>query len=88
VLPDVERARTQTEVIALARPGGRPVEVPAEMLSEGVSERHIEIMRGDLAKILYEAARGQVEYVFDDSIATVHDDGGRGDVRAWRPSNL
>ncbi len=45
------------------------------MLSEGVSEQHIEIMRGDLAKILYEADRGQVEYVSDDSIATVHDDG-------------
>src|SRR5215218_2484984 len=27
VLPEVERARTQTEVIALVRPGGRPVEV-------------------------------------------------------------
>jgi 2-polyprenyl-6-methoxyphenol hydroxylase-like FAD-dependent oxidoreductase len=80
VLPEVEQARTQTEVIALARPGRRPVEVPAEMLSEGVSERHIEIMRGDLAKIVYEATRGQVEYVFDDSIATVHDDGSQVEV--------
>ena len=90
VLPEVEQARTQTEVIALVRPGRRPVEVPAEMVSEGVSERHIEIMRGDLAQIVYEATRGQVEYVFDDSIATVHDDGsrGRGDVRARGPSNL
>jgi 2-polyprenyl-6-methoxyphenol hydroxylase-like FAD-dependent oxidoreductase/DNA-binding CsgD family transcriptional regulator len=80
VLPEVERARTQTEVIALVRDRGRPVEVSAEMLSEGVSERHIEIMRGNLAKIVYEAARGQVEYVFDDSIATVHDDGSRVEV--------
>ena len=80
VLPEVERARTQTEVIALVRDRGRPVEVSAEMLSEGVSEQHIEIMRGDLAKILYEAARGQVEYVFDDSIATVRDDGSRVEV--------
>ena len=80
VLPEVERARTQTEVIALVRDRGRPVEVSAEMLSEGVSERHIEIMRGDLAKIVYEAARGQVEYVFDDSIATVRDDGSRVEV--------
>lgn len=80
VLPEVEQARTQTEVIALVRPGRRPVEVPAEMVSEGGSERHIEIMRGDLTKIFYEATRGQVEYVFDDSIATVHDDGSRVEV--------
>jgi 2-polyprenyl-6-methoxyphenol hydroxylase-like FAD-dependent oxidoreductase len=80
VLPEVEQARTQTEVITLVRPGARPVEVPAEMLSEGVSERHIEIMRGDLAKILYEAARGQVDYVFDDSIATVQDHGSQVEV--------
>ena len=74
VLPQVQAARTHTEVIALVRDRGRPVEAPAEMLSESVSERHIGIMHGDLAKILYEAAHGQVEYVFDDSIATVHDD--------------
>lgn len=80
VLAEVEQARTTTEVIALVRPRGRPVEVPAEMLSEGVSERHIEIMRGDLARILYDAARGRVEYVFDDSIATVRDDGSRLEV--------
>ena len=84
VLPEVEQARTQTEVIALVRPGRRPVEVPAEMVSEGVSERHIEIMRGDLAKIVYEATRGQVEYVFNDSIATVHDDGSAVEVRFER----
>jgi 2-polyprenyl-6-methoxyphenol hydroxylase-like FAD-dependent oxidoreductase len=80
VLREVEQARTRTEVIALVRPRGRLVEAPAEMASEGVSERHIEIMRGDLARILWEAARDDVEYVFDDSIATVHDDGNRVDV--------
>jgi 2-polyprenyl-6-methoxyphenol hydroxylase-like FAD-dependent oxidoreductase len=76
----VETARTRTEVISLARPRGRPVEVPAELLSEGVSARHVEIMRGDLARILYDAARGEVEYVFNDSIATVDDDGSRVEV--------
>jgi 2-polyprenyl-6-methoxyphenol hydroxylase-like FAD-dependent oxidoreductase len=81
VLPEVEQARTQTEVITLVRPRAPTVEVPAELLSEGVSERHIEIMRGDLAKILYEAARGRVEYIFDDSIAAVRDDGGQVEVK-------
>jgi 2-polyprenyl-6-methoxyphenol hydroxylase-like FAD-dependent oxidoreductase len=52
VLDQVESARTTTEVIALIRPGRDPVEVPAEMASEGVSERHIEILRGDLSQIV------------------------------------
>ncbi|WP_127127321.1 FAD-dependent monooxygenase [Georgenia sp. SYP-B2076] len=72
----VERARTTTEVIALVRPGRPWVEVPAEMLSEGVSERHIEIMRGDLARIVFDATRNQVEYVFGDSITALQDEGG------------
>jgi 2-polyprenyl-6-methoxyphenol hydroxylase-like FAD-dependent oxidoreductase len=37
----------------------------------------VEIMRGDLAAILHEAAKDDVEYVFDDSIRTLEqDDGG------------
>ena len=45
------------------------------MLAEGVSSQHIEIMRGDLAKIIYELARENVEYVFDDSVATLQQSG-------------
>lgn len=84
VLRQVEQARTTTRVIALVRPGRRAVAVPAEMASEGVSERHIEIMRGDLTTILWEAARDQVEYVFDDSIAAVGDDGSTVEVQFER----
>jgi 2-polyprenyl-6-methoxyphenol hydroxylase-like FAD-dependent oxidoreductase len=80
VLDEVEQARTRTEVIALVLSDGRSYAVPADMASEGVSARHIEIMRGDLARILYDAARDQVEYVFGDSIAAVHDDGTRVEV--------
>ena len=75
VLSEVEQARTRTQVIALVRPHRRPVQAPAEMLSEGVAEQHIEIMRGDLARIFYEATRDDVAYIFDDSIATLRDDG-------------
>ena len=77
LLSEVEQARTKTKVIALVRPHRRPVAAPAEMLSEGVAEQHIEIMRGDLARICYEATRDDVAYVFDDSIATLQDDGNR-----------
>ena len=69
----VEQARTTTELMVLVRPGRPPIEVPLEMLSEGVSERHVEIMRGDLARIVFEATRTEVEYVFGDSVVTLDD---------------
>ena len=75
VLPEVEAARTRTRLISFVRPGRRPIDVDAEALAEGVSERHIEIMRGDLARIVYELTRDHVDYVFDDSITTLRDTG-------------
>jgi 2-polyprenyl-6-methoxyphenol hydroxylase-like FAD-dependent oxidoreductase len=75
VLDQVEAARTQTRIITLIRPGRRPVDASAEALSEGVSERHVEIMRGDLAGIVYARSREHVDYLFDDSIASLHDTG-------------
>jgi 2-polyprenyl-6-methoxyphenol hydroxylase-like FAD-dependent oxidoreductase len=80
VLAEVQAARTRTRVISLVRAHGRPIEVSAEALGEGVSERHIEIMRGDLARIVYQLTRDQVEYTFDDSIAAATDDGSGVDV--------
>ena len=50
------------------------------MLSEGVSDRHIEIMRGDLAEMSTRPRATQVEYIFDDSIATLQDNGSRVEV--------
>src|SRR5664279_4954426 len=75
VLPEVQTARTRTRVVSFIRADRRPVDVPAEALAEGISERHIEIMRGDLARIISTRAREQVEYIFDDSVATLHDTG-------------
>jgi len=36
-----------------------------------IDARDIEIVRGDLVSILYEAARNDVEYIFDDSISSL-----------------
>ncbi len=87
VLNEVELARTQTRVITLIRPGRRPVDAPVEALSEGVSERHVEIMRGDLAGIVYARSREHVEYLFDDSIASLHDTGAEIEVSFERGSS-
>jgi 2-polyprenyl-6-methoxyphenol hydroxylase-like FAD-dependent oxidoreductase len=46
--------------------GSPRVDLPAEMMSGDV-----EIFRGELARIMYERTKDSVEYVFDDSIATL-----------------
>jgi 2-polyprenyl-6-methoxyphenol hydroxylase-like FAD-dependent oxidoreductase len=46
----------------------------------GISERHVEIMRGELTSILYDATRDDVDYRFGDSIRTLHQDGDGVDV--------
>ncbi|MER5469296.1 FAD-dependent monooxygenase [Streptomyces sp. NPDC002685] len=51
------------------------VDLPAEMMSGDV-----EILRGDLARIMYERTADRVAYVFDDSIATLDESPGGVDV--------
>jgi 2-polyprenyl-6-methoxyphenol hydroxylase-like FAD-dependent oxidoreductase len=75
ILPKVLAARTQTERVTLERPGRSPVEVDLGQLTAGISERHVEIMRGELTSILHEATRDDVEYRFGDSIRTLDQDG-------------
>jgi 2-polyprenyl-6-methoxyphenol hydroxylase-like FAD-dependent oxidoreductase len=75
ILPTVEAAATQTQLISLQRPGKPSVEVDLRTVIPGISTRHVEIMRGELASTLYEATRDEVEYVFGDSIRTLDEDG-------------
>ncbi|MBB4929735.1 2-polyprenyl-6-methoxyphenol hydroxylase-like FAD-dependent oxidoreductase [Lipingzhangella halophila] len=46
----------------------------ADFTGEG-SENDIELMRGHLSAVLYQATEGDVEYVFGDSIASMREDG-------------
>jgi 2-polyprenyl-6-methoxyphenol hydroxylase-like FAD-dependent oxidoreductase len=75
VLPQVLAARTRTERGTLERPGKPSIDADISRFMEGISERHVEIMRGELTSILYEATREDVEYVFGDSIRTLDQDG-------------
>jgi hypothetical protein len=70
VLPAVMAARTQTEVVSFQRSQGRPVDVDMRRLMAGISNRHVEVMRGELAAMLDEATRDDAEYRFEDSIRT------------------
>ena len=71
VLPAVVEARTRTEIMTFRSEGARPVDVDIRRLMAGISGKHVEVMRGELAAILYEASRDHVEYVFEDSIRTL-----------------
>ena len=68
LLPAVEAARTSTDTMTLIRPGRPDVTIDAAQLLAGVSDRHVEIMRGDLARILFEATREHVTYTFGTTI--------------------
>jgi 2-polyprenyl-6-methoxyphenol hydroxylase-like FAD-dependent oxidoreductase len=74
VLPEVEAARTRNRWIVLIRPGKRDVRVDGDRLSAGLSERHVELLRGELAGILHEAIKDDVEYLLGDSIKALHED--------------
>jgi 2-polyprenyl-6-methoxyphenol hydroxylase-like FAD-dependent oxidoreductase len=77
VLPRILQARTRTEQISFVRPGSTPVDVDFTRLVAGISDRHVEIMRGELAAILHDATRHDVEYMFGESIrGIVQDEGG------------
>jgi len=71
VLPAVVEARTRTDTLSFRRRDGREVDVQLDRLVAGISGKHVEIMRGELASILYEATRNDVEYVFEDSIRSI-----------------
>lgn len=73
VLDQVTAARTMTERLLFEREGRRPLEVDLKRIVAGISDQHVEIMRGELATILHDATKNDVEYVFGDSIATLDD---------------
>jgi 2-polyprenyl-6-methoxyphenol hydroxylase-like FAD-dependent oxidoreductase len=75
ILPQVLAARTQTDQVTLEHPGRSPAEVDLGRLVAGISDRHVEIMRGELTSILHQATRDDVEYRFGDWIRSLDQDG-------------
>jgi 2-polyprenyl-6-methoxyphenol hydroxylase-like FAD-dependent oxidoreductase len=76
----IDAARTRLDAMTIERFGRRPVQVDLSRMYAGISSRHVEILRGELTRILYGATRGSAEYLFGDSIASLHDDGAGVDV--------
>jgi 2-polyprenyl-6-methoxyphenol hydroxylase-like FAD-dependent oxidoreductase len=71
ITDDVRRLATGMGSQTIVDATGRPlVELPSAFFSG-----EVEIARGDLAEVLYERTRDDVEYVFDDSVVGLTDGG-------------
>src|SRR3954468_18340262 len=74
VLARVEAARTRTDSVEVVRPGRRPVVVPMATITSGMTTgRHLEVMRAELARILHESVRDDVEHLFGDEVVALDD---------------
>ncbi|MFE1769138.1 FAD-dependent monooxygenase [Streptomyces angustmyceticus] len=71
ILEDIRRASTDMRSGAYVNDDGKRIAtLPADIFGARTG-RDDEIMRGDLARILYERTRADVEYLFGDSIASL-----------------
>ncbi|GAA2246118.1 MULTISPECIES: FAD-dependent monooxygenase [Kitasatospora] len=70
LMDQIERARTGTGSMSYVNSAGKPqAKLPADLFAGDV-----EILRGDLARILYDATEKYTEYVFGDSITSLAED--------------
>lgn len=60
--------------------GAEVASVDPHTVTGGVAERDLEVRRGDLTDALYTAVRDDVEFLFNDSIDTLHESGHGVDV--------
>jgi 2-polyprenyl-6-methoxyphenol hydroxylase-like FAD-dependent oxidoreductase len=78
IMPQVRRDSLDARGFALVNRAGRwTATLPADLFGGEGIVAEIEITRGDLSQILYDATRDETEYLFGDRIAelTQHDDG-------------
>jgi len=78
LLPQLQAAHIDSRRLTFLNPdGSRITSVRPDAIVGGVEGRDLEVRRGDLAETLYGAVRDDVEFLFNDSIATLdeHDHG-------------
>ncbi|MFI9386902.1 FAD-dependent monooxygenase [Kutzneria sp. NPDC052558] len=81
ILPELRAANVDTRTLTfLNADGSRVATVRNEVIAGGVVGRDLEIRRGDLTSALYNTVRDDVEFVFNDSIATLDQHEDRVDV--------
>ncbi|HEY0685742.1 MAG TPA: FAD-dependent oxidoreductase [Steroidobacter sp.] len=71
LLSAVETARTLNDTGITIVPGREPLKMSLADLAVRIADRHAEVMRGTLVKLLYERTRDEVECLFGDSIRAI-----------------
>jgi 2-polyprenyl-6-methoxyphenol hydroxylase-like FAD-dependent oxidoreductase len=81
VMPRLREAGTSVRTLSfLSARGQRTGRINMAAVRRAAGSREVELPRGDLAAALYGASRDDAEFVFCDSIATLHPDQGGVDV--------
>ncbi|MGZ3144045.1 FAD-dependent monooxygenase [Lentzea chajnantorensis] len=81
LLPRLREAHVDTQRITFLDAGGeRVASIRPETITGGDDHRDLEVRRGDLAEILYEVVRDDVEFLFDNSVVAMDDHDGGVDV--------
>jgi 2-polyprenyl-6-methoxyphenol hydroxylase-like FAD-dependent oxidoreductase len=81
LLEPLRDAHIHTRSVSAMHPdGSRIATVKAPTGARDPAHADIEVPRGELTALLYEASRDRVDYVFDDSIATLDDHPGGVDI--------
>ncbi|MEU6465398.1 FAD-dependent monooxygenase [Streptomyces sp. NPDC046976] len=76
LLPRLRAAHVDTQRITFIDAAGETVgSLAPEQMTGGAVGLDLEVRRGDLADALYTPLRDRVEFLFEDSIATLDDDG-------------
>jgi 2-polyprenyl-6-methoxyphenol hydroxylase-like FAD-dependent oxidoreductase len=75
VMARIRQARTHTTGISFVNAQGRRVGgVNLRALQQAAGSREVELPRGDLASILYQASRDHAEFLFNDTIVALDQD--------------
>jgi 2-polyprenyl-6-methoxyphenol hydroxylase-like FAD-dependent oxidoreductase len=81
IMPRLREAATSVTALSFVNDSGRQVgRVNMRALRWASGSRDVELPRFDLARIIYEAARDEAEFLFDDTITTLNQDVGGVDV--------
>jgi 2-polyprenyl-6-methoxyphenol hydroxylase-like FAD-dependent oxidoreductase len=70
IIDEIRKLETRTGAITIVDKTNRKI----ASMPDGFTSGELEIMRGDLAGVLYAATRDRAEYIFDDSILAIRDD--------------
>ena len=86
LVEEIKKRETRAGSITMVNENGKVV----ARLPDGFTSGELEILRGDLANVLYEATRDSAEYVFGDSVELIiqQPDGGRCEVRQRKDATV